>query len=82
MLLAAGLSAVAFFGGLGEDLQPYSQLPAIVIALVMPPILAIATRGRYYLRRTHDGVELPRYDGHGNPSVDKRAEHVLQALGS
>lgn len=72
MLLAAGLSIVAFFGGLGPALRPYSPLVAIVIALVMPPILAIATKGKYYLRRTHDGIELPMYDEFGNPS----AEHL------
>lgn len=68
LLLAAGLSIVAFFGGLGPTLRPYSALVAIVIALVMPPILATATKGKYYLRRSHDGIDLPMCDGDGNPS--------------
>ncbi|BAX93030.1 purine-cytosine permease family protein [Mycobacterium shigaense] len=76
MLLAAGLSIVAFFGGLGPQLRPYSPLVAIVIALVMPPILAIATKGKYYLRRTHDGLDLPMFDGHGNPSGEHLTCHV------
>ncbi|MCW2655165.1 MAG: hypothetical protein JWR32_6141 [Mycobacterium sp.] len=76
MLLAAGLSIIAFFGGLGEAIRPYSPLVAIVIALVMPPILAIATKGKYYLRRTHDGIDLPMYDEHGNPSDDHLKCHV------
>ncbi|MCV7409180.1 hypothetical protein AWC05_01025 [Mycobacterium florentinum] len=76
MLLAAGLSIVAFFGGLGETLRPYSPLVAIVVALVMPPILAIATRGNYYLRRTHDGIDLPMYDEHGNPVGDQLTCHA------
>lgn len=78
MLLAAGLSIVAFFGGLGETLRPYSPLVAISVALVMPPILAIATKGKYYLRRTHDGIELPMYDEHGNPSAEHLNCHVCR----
>lgn len=76
MLLAAGLSIVAFFGGLGSALRPYSPLVAIVVALVMPPVLAIATRGKYYLRRQHDGIDLPMYDEHGNPSGEHLKCHV------
>ena len=68
MLIAAGLSVIAFFGGLGEALRPYSPLVAIVLGLVLPPILAIATKGKYYLRRTDDGIDLPMYDEYGNPS--------------
>ena len=68
MLIAAGLSVIAFFGGLGEALRPYSPLVAIVLGLVLPPIFAIATKGKYYLRRTDDGIDLPMYDEHGNPS--------------
>ncbi|KBF37352.1 integral membrane protein [Mycobacterium tuberculosis T92] len=76
LLLAAGLSIVTFFGGLGAALQPYSPLVAIVTALVMPPILAAATKGKYYLRRTHDGIDLPMYDEHGNPSAAVLTCHV------
>lgn len=68
MLIAAGLSVIAFFGGLGEALRPYSPLVAIVLGLVLPPIFAIATKGKYYLRRTDDGIDLPMYDEYGNPS--------------
>ena len=76
MILAAGTSIVAFFGGLGEGLRPYSPLVAIGIALVMPPILAVATRGKYYLRRTHDGIDMPMYDDLGNPSGEHLKCHV------
>lgn len=68
MLIAAGLSVIAFFGGLGEALRPYSPLVAIVLGLVLPPIIAIATKGKYYLRRTDDGIDLPMCDEYGNPS--------------
>ena len=68
MLIAAGVSVLAFFGGLGEAIRPYSPLVAIGLALVLPPILAVATKGKYYLRRTDDGIDLPMYDEYGNPS--------------
>lgn len=78
LLLAGGLSILAFFGGLGAALRPYSPLVAIVVASVMPPILAIATRGNFYLRRTHDGIDLPMYDEHGNPSAEQLRCHVCR----
>ena len=76
MLIAAGLSVIAFFGGLGEALRPYSPLVAIGLALVLPPIIAIATKGEYYLRRTDDGIALPMYDQYGNPSGEHLKCHV------
>ncbi|HEY2096885.1 MAG TPA: hypothetical protein VGH72_10505 [Pseudonocardia sp.] len=78
MLISAGVSIVVFFGGLGAGLQPFSPLVAIVLALVLPPILAVATRGRYYLRRTGDGIDLPMYDEFGNPSGEVLHCHVCR----
>ncbi|MEJ2869215.1 hypothetical protein WCD74_15680 [Actinomycetospora sp. OC33-EN08] len=68
MLIAAGVSILAFFGALGDTLASYSPLVAIVLAFVLPPVLALATRGKYYLRRTDDGIAAPMHDEHGNPS--------------
>ncbi|BBY27647.1 purine-cytosine permease family protein [Mycolicibacterium sediminis] len=76
MLAAAGVSILAFFGGLGEAIRPYSPLVAIVLGLVLPPIIAVATKGRYYLRRTDDGIDLPMLDEFGNPSDDHLRCHV------
>ena len=76
MLIAAGLSILAFFGGLGESIRPYSPLVAVVLGLVLPPVFAIATKGRYYLRRVDDGIDLPMYDEHGNPSGEHLKCHV------
>ena len=78
MIISAGVSIVAFFGGLGAALQPFSPLVAIVLALILPPILAVATRGKYYLRRTDDGIELPMYDEFGNPSGEVMRCHVCR----
>src|SRR3954454_19118720 len=76
MLVAAGVSILVFFGGLGSTLAPYSPLVAIGLALVLPPVLAVATRGRWYLRRSDDGLEHAMYDEHGNPSGEGLACHV------
>jgi len=78
MIISAGVSIVVFFGGLGAGLQPFSPLVAIVLALILPPILAVATRGKYYLRRTDDGIDLPMYDEFGNPSGEVMHCHVCR----
>ena len=78
MAVAAGVSILAFFGALGPGLQPYSPLVAIGLALVLPPVIAVATQGRYYLRRTDDGLDLPTEDEHGNPSDLVLTCHVCQ----
>ena len=54
----------------GVDLQDFVELGQRlgVIALVATPVLAVATKGRYYLRRTDDGIDLPMFDEYGNPS--------------
>ncbi|WP_392467595.1 purine-cytosine permease family protein [Arsenicicoccus cauae] len=78
VLVAGGLSIAAFFGGLGSGLQPYSPMIAVVLSVLLPPVLAIATRGRFYLRRTDDGIREDPFDVHGNPSA---AELDCQACG-
>ena len=78
MLISAGVSIAAFFGLLGTAIQPYSPLVAIGLALVLPPIIAFATQGRYYLRRTDDGIDLPMYDENGNPSDAVLTCHVCR----
>ena len=78
VLLSAGLSIVVFFGGFGQTLQPYSPVVAVVLAIVCPPVLAIATRGRYYLRRSDDGLTLPMFDAEGNPSGEVLTCHVCR----
>ncbi|WP_036567009.1 cytosine permease [Nocardia sp. BMG51109] len=65
---SAVLSIMAFFGLLGETLKPYSPILAVVISFVLTPLMAVATKGKYYLRRTDDGIDLPMFDEYGNPS--------------
>ena len=43
-----------------------------------PPVIAVATKGRYYLRRDTDGLAHEMFDEHGNPSA---AEIDCEACG-
>ncbi|MFF3726816.1 purine-cytosine permease family protein [Streptomyces erythrochromogenes] len=65
---ASGLSIAMYFHLLGDALQPYSPVAAAVIAFVLTPLMAVVTKGRYYLRRTDDGIAEPLLDDDGNPS--------------
>lgn len=76
MLVSAGVSIAVFFGAFGSGIQPYSPIFAVGLALVLPPALAVLTRGRFYVRRTDDGIDLPMFDADGNPSDAKLTCHV------
>ena len=78
VILAGGLSVLVYFHAFGDAIQPYSPIVATILALVLPPIIAVATKGKYYLRRTDDGIDIPMYDEHGNPSA---AEIDCEACG-
>jgi len=61
MGLASALSFVAHLGLLGPMAQAFSALIAMVTAFVAAPLIAWATRGRYYIARAaegHDGTYL------------------------
>ncbi|WP_329022901.1 purine-cytosine permease family protein [Streptomyces sp. NBC_01423] len=73
---ASGLSIAMYFHALGDTLQPYSPVAAAVIAFVLTPLVAVVTRGRYYLRRTDDGLDEPMLDADGNPSAVTLDCHV------
>lgn len=65
---ASGLSIAMYFHAFGDTLQPYSPVAAVVIAFVLTPVMAVVTRGKYYLRRSDDGIAVPLLDAEGNPS--------------
>ncbi|MFG2488693.1 purine-cytosine permease family protein [Streptomyces virginiae] len=73
---ASGLSIAMYFHLLGDILQPYSPVAAAVIAFVLTPLMAVVTKGRYYLRRTDDGIAEPLLDADGNPSAVTLDCHV------
>ncbi|MGW5519321.1 purine-cytosine permease family protein [Nocardia africana] len=74
--LSAVLSIMTFFGVFGAALKPYSPIVAVVIAFVATPLTAVITKGKYYLRRGDDGIELDMFDEHGNPSGETLTCHV------
>ncbi|HEY5877299.1 MAG TPA: hypothetical protein VIU11_00210 [Nakamurella sp.] len=78
VIVAGGLSIAVFFGALGEWIQPYSPLVAVGLAIVLTPLLAVVTKGRYYLRRADDGIDVPMFDEDGNPSGDHLTCHVCR----
>src|ERR1041384_2603996 len=51
MLVASAISIAAYFGAFGSYLAAFSPLLALVIAVVLVPVLAKATKGKYYLAR-------------------------------
>ncbi len=52
-LLASLISIAAYLGFFGDFAQAFSAFLALCIAFISAPILAIATRGRFYLARDH-----------------------------
>ncbi|HEY4389694.1 MAG TPA: hypothetical protein VGN34_35070, partial [Ktedonobacteraceae bacterium] len=66
MIIASIVSVIAFFGLFGPFAQAFSPFLAIIIALVLSPLLAIITKGKYYIARENTvsteagtGKELP-----------------------
>ena len=51
MLIATIVSIVSYLGLLGPTLQALSSFTALVVAFVTAPIIALLTKGRYYLAR-------------------------------
>ncbi|MFJ1785858.1 purine-cytosine permease family protein [Streptomyces anulatus] len=76
--VASGLSIAMYFHAFGETLQPYSPVAAVVIAFVLTPVMAVVTRGKYYLRRSDDGIAVPLLDAEGNPSAVTYDCHVCR----
>ncbi|MFD7244360.1 purine-cytosine permease family protein [Streptomyces massasporeus] len=75
---ASGLSIAMYFHALGDTLQPYSPVAAAVIAFALTPLMAVVTKGRYYLRRADDGIAEPLLDEDGNPSAVTYECHVCR----
>lgn len=78
--LASVLSLCCFAGIFGPAMQPFSVLIAIGVALAVTPLMAVVTRGRYYLRRRSDGIPTPILDAEGNPSGERLRCHVTGYL--
>ncbi|HSV83422.1 MAG TPA: ATP-binding protein [Ramlibacter sp.] len=55
MALASTLAIVAYLGAFGPLAQAFSALIAMGVAFVAAPLIAWATRGRYYIARSGQG---------------------------
>jgi purine-cytosine permease-like protein len=58
MLIASVVSIAAYFDAFGAYAKAFSPLIALVIAMAASPLLAVATRGRYYIAR-RDELAVP-----------------------
>ena len=63
MVVAGAVSMVAYYGVFGATAAALSPFFALGIAVVLPPVIALATRGGWYVARTSDlpadATELP-----------------------
>ncbi len=55
MALASALSIAAYLGLFGDMAQAFSAAVALVTAMVVSPLIAWATKGRYYIARQEEG---------------------------
>ncbi len=51
MIIASVVSIMAYFNLFGATLQAFSPFLSLVLAFVLAPIIAIATKGKYYIAR-------------------------------
>lgn len=51
MIIAAAVACFAYAGLLGEDAAAFSAFIALALSMALAPLLAWATKGRYYLAR-------------------------------
>lgn len=68
VLMAGGISVAMFFGAFGDSIAAFSPLFSALIAVLGHPLMAVLTKGQYYLRRESDGIDIPMFDENGNPS--------------
>jgi purine-cytosine permease-like protein len=57
MLVASAVSIAAYFHAFGAYGKAFSPFIALAVAMVLSPLIAWATKGRYYIARTDDQVE-------------------------
>jgi purine-cytosine permease-like protein len=62
MTIASIISVIAFFGVMGPAAQAFSTFIALGVAFILSPIIAIVTKGKYYIAREDTHF-------HNNPQV-------------
>lgn len=61
MLIASAVSIAAYFGAFGSLAAAWSPFLALFLAMVLSPLLAVLTKGKFYIARTDDLPE-PLFD--------------------
>ena len=54
MLIASVISIICYYNAFGPDAKAFSPLIALAIALVLSPVIAWLTKGKYYIARVDD----------------------------
>jgi purine-cytosine permease-like protein len=68
MLIASAVSIAAYFDAFGDYAKAYSPFIALFLAMVLSPLFAYLTKGKYYIARLDDLAE-PLLDADGLPSA-------------
>ncbi|RYM02763.1 hypothetical protein EWH99_10960 [Sporolactobacillus sp. THM7-7] len=55
MIIASILSIATYFGVFGSVLQPYSAFISLFLAIILSPVIALLTHGKYYIARDSSG---------------------------
>lgn len=66
MLIASAVSIAAYFKAFGDYGKAYSPFIALFLAMVLSPLFAYLTKGKYYIARLDD-LEEPLLDADGLP---------------
>ncbi|MFY7942712.1 MAG: purine-cytosine permease family protein, partial [Burkholderiaceae bacterium] len=80
MGLASLLSVVAHLGWFGVEAQAFSAVIAMATALIVSPLIAWATKGRYYLARSSDVASAGMFTGLLASSQNKAASASVKLL--
>jgi len=75
LFLSLIISCGTLLGIFGDNIKPFSSMFGLIIALILPPIIAYITNGKYYLRR-RDGFNHLTYDMDNNPVDTEYMCHV------
>ena len=76
MVVASAISIAAYFSAFGAYAKAFSPFIALAIAMILSPILAVLTKGKYYIARP-DTMADPLWDGDNMSTVS----HVCIACG-
>lgn len=58
MIIASVISLCAYFGLFGADAAAFSSYISLVVAMIASPIIAMITKGRYYIARESEAAEM------------------------